>query len=193
MLIDRKFVGLHANFVGVDDEEIGVMATEHLIERGCRRIAHIRGPEVSTAVGRHEGYRRALAMHGMVSMPGHLVVGKSTDDVSGYAAMQQLLQLVPPPDGVFCFNDPIALGAIKAILEAGLRVPEDFAVIGCGNVRYADMLKVPLSSIDQDIAAIGDHAAKLALSLISAKSPVRPESILVPPKLVARDSTRPPG
>ncbi len=75
VLIDRRFVGLQANFVGVDDEAVGSIATEHLIEQGCRKIAHIRGPEVSTAVGRLEGYKRALAKRGLSPMPGYIVTG----------------------------------------------------------------------------------------------------------------------
>jgi LacI family transcriptional regulator len=60
ILLDRQFAGLAANFVGVDDQAVGMLATRHLVEQGCRTIAHIRGPEVSTAVGRLEGYRQAL-------------------------------------------------------------------------------------------------------------------------------------
>jgi LacI family transcriptional regulator len=193
VLVDRRFAGLAANFVGVDDEQIGAVATEHLIEIGCQRIAHIRGPELSTALGRMEGYRRTLTRHGLVMPPGYIVLGKSADDAadaSGYHAMRQLLRLNPRPDGVFCYNDPIGMGALKAILEAGLRVPEDIAVIGCGNVRYAELLRVPLSSIDQDSTTIGERAAKLALSLIESKHVVRPKTILLPPKLAVRDSTR---
>jgi len=65
VLIDRKIMGLKANYVGVDDEKVGRMATEHLISCGCRHIAHIGGPKVSTALGRLEGYRKALAQHGL--------------------------------------------------------------------------------------------------------------------------------
>ena len=193
ILIDRRFVGLQANFVGVDDEAAGALAVEHLIEQGCRRIAHVRGPEVSTAIGRVEGYKRALANRGLSPLPGFIVAGKSADDrgdLSGYDAMRQLLRLDPRPDGVFCYNDPMAMGVIKAILDAGLRVPRDIAVIGCGNVVYAELLRVPLSSIDQDSAAIGERAAKMALSLVDAKTPVRPRTVLLEPKLVVRESSR---
>jgi len=193
VLIDRKFTGLAANFVGVDDEEVGRLATAHLAAAGCRLIAHIRGPEVSTALGRLEGYRGALASRGLSAPPQYIVAGETIDDsgdTSGYHAMRRLLELDPRPDGVFCYNDPLAVGALKAILEAGLRTPEDIAVIGCGNVRLSEHFRVPLSSVDQDSANIGDRAAKLALSLIGAKGPVRPKTILLTPRLVARDSTR---
>lgn len=193
VLIDRRFAGLAASFVGVDDEQVGVLATEHLIEVGCRRIAHIRGRELSTALGRLQGYRRALGRRGLPVVSGYIVAGKSGDDdadTSGYKAMRQLIQLDPRPDGVFCYNDPMAMGALKAILEAGLRVPEDIAVVGCGNVRYAELLRVPLTSVDQDSARIGERAAKLALSLIESKGTKRPQTILLPPTLAVRDSTR---
>jgi DNA-binding LacI/PurR family transcriptional regulator len=122
--------------------------------------------------------------------PGHIVsIGASGDDrgaPGGYEATRKLLGLKRIPDGIFCFNDPIALGAMRAILDAGLRIPEDIAVVGCGNVLYSDFLRVPLSSIDQDSAAIGRHAAELALALVHAKSPVRRKTLLLTPTLVVR-------
>ncbi|MBZ5581862.1 MAG: LacI family transcriptional regulator [Acidobacteriia bacterium] len=193
VLVDRRFAGLRANFVGVDDEAVGELATEHLVSVGCRRVAHIRGPEVSTALGRLEGYRRALGRHHLGPLPNYVPAATAGDEDSearGRAAMRELLQLDPRPDGVFCYNDPTAMGAMNTILGAGLRIPEDIAVIGCGNVHYDPSLRVPLSSIDQQSAAIGERAAKLALSLIESKSG-RPRSVILEPKLVARESTNP--
>ena len=193
VLIDRRFVGLAANFVGVDDEAAGALATEHLIEQGCRRVAHIRGPEVSTAIGRAEGYRRALAQHGLTPQPGYLIpMGASGDErgeAGGYQAAKALLALDPRPDGIFCYNDPAAMGVMQAILDSGLRIPQDVAVVGCGNVNYSDFLRVPLSTIDQDSQAIGERAAELALALIDAKTPMRPSSSCIAPRLVVRASS----
>lgn len=193
VLIDRQFPGLTANFVGVDDEEAGRLATEHLISAGCKRIAHIRGPEVSTAMGRLNGYKRALFRHNLEAYPEYVAMEETGDesaDISGYKAMTRLLQTQPRPDGVFCYNDPTAMGAMQAILEAGVRIPEDIAVIGCGNVQYAQFLRVPLSSVDQSSTAIGEKAGELAISL-AARSKVRPQpkTILLQPKVVARRST----
>jgi LacI family transcriptional regulator len=193
ILIDRMFEGFPASFVGVDDVRVGEMATEHLIAIGCRRIAHIRGPQVSTAFGRLEGYQRALARHGMAPLPGYIpaaTVGDDNSEARGWNAMRQLLELDPLPDGVFCYNDPAAMGAMNAILDAGLRIPEDIAIIGCGNVHYGASLRVPLSSIDQQSAAIGEQAAKLALKLMAAKRSPRPKQILLEPRLVVRASTQ---
>ncbi len=193
ILIDRRVAGLETNFVGVDDEAVGTLATEHLIEQGCGRIAHIRGPETSTALGRLEGFKRALAAHGMEALPGHIIsIGDSGDDrgePGGYEAAKKLLSLTPTPDGIFCFNDPIALGVMRAILDAGLHIPEEIAVVGCGNVLYSDFLRVPLTSIDQDSTEIGSHAAAMALSLMSEKEWTSPKTELVSPRLVVRAST----
>jgi LacI family transcriptional regulator len=104
--------------------------------------------------------------------------------------MQQLLQLNPRPDGVFCCNDPIAMGAMRAIVEAGLRIPEDIAILGCGNVHYDDFLRVPLSSIDQNAAGLGENAASLALSIVKRKAGPIPKTVLLPARLVVRRSTQ---
>jgi LacI family transcriptional regulator len=189
VLIDRLPAGVDANFVGVKDEEIGALATEHLIEQGCRRIAHIRGPAVATGVGRLRGYRRALAKRGLSAAPEYVVSGQHRD-TSGYEAMRQLLALDPRPDGVFCYNDPVAAGAIKAALEAGMDVPKDIAIIGAGNVHYSDLLRVPLSTVDQSSSMIGEKAAELLAQLIEAKSPAPPKHILITPQLVVRESSR---
>ena len=189
VLIDRLPAGFEGHFVGGRDEEIGIMATEHLIEQGCRRIAHLRGPGNSTGIGRLRGYRRALAKHQLDATAEYVVSGQH-EDSTGYEGMRKLLRVSPPPDGVFCYNDPVAAGAIKAILEAGLKVPSDIAAIGAGNVHYSDLLRVPLSTIDQSSSLIGETAANLLVECIEAKSPVSPRRILIQSRLIARESSR---
>jgi LacI family transcriptional regulator len=145
-------------------------------------------------VQRLEGYREALTRAGHAIPDSYIICkahGDEASDVSGYEAMQSLLELEPPIDGVFCFNDPMAMGAMKAIVERGKRIPEDIAIIGCGNLLYSPLLRVPLTSIDQQSHRIGEEAAKLALTLISGKrKPGKPKTILMEPKLVVRESTR---
>jgi LacI family transcriptional regulator len=153
VLIDRELRGLDANYVGIDDETAGRMATEHLIDQGCKVIAHIREPENSAGTQRFVGYKNALKRHG-IKYSESLVVDQLSMEVEasklGADAMRTLLRHKPVPDGVFAYNDALAIGAIDAILEAGLPVPEDIAVIGCGNLHYNGSLRVPLSSIDQN-------------------------------------------
>jgi LacI family transcriptional regulator len=193
ILLDRRIDGLNANFIGVNDVEVGLIATRHLIEQGCRRIAHVRGPEVSTARGRLEGYRQALAEFKAGPLPEQVVsLGTSGDhrgEKGGYTAAMKLLEQNPRPDAIFCFNDPSALGAIRAIEEAGLRIPADIAVVGCGNLPYDDMLRVPLTSVDQGSENIGKLAASLALKLAASKSRPAPRSQLISPHIVVRASS----
>jgi LacI family transcriptional regulator len=110
-------------------------------------------------------------------------------DTIGFQAMRHLLKLRARPDAVFCYNDLTAIGAIEAVLQAGLRVPEDVAVIGCGNFRYSPYLRVPLSSIDQNTAELGRLAGEMAL-VLSLQTGSVPGPVLLQPSLVVRQSTR---
>ncbi len=188
VLIDRKPAGVAAHYIGVRNEDIGELATEHLIAQGCRRIAHIRGPEIPTAVGRLRGYHRALSKHAIDAPSEYIAAGDYTDD-AGYQAMQRLLRLSPSPDGVFCFNDPVAIGAIRAALELGVDVPNGLAVIGAGNVHYSDMLRVPLSTVDQSSSMMGEKAAELLIECMQSKKPLSTRELLIPPRLVVRQSS----
>jgi LacI family transcriptional regulator len=196
ILVDRLIPGLSANFVGVKDDTVGFIATEHLVQIGCRTIAHISGSRISTALGRLAGYKRAIKEYGVVSSPDHIVTVEKQDesaDVTGYRAAMKLLSLPNRPDGIFCFNDPIAIGAMNAILSKGLRIPEDIALIGSGNLHFDDALRVPLSTVDQCSEMIGQRAALLAMNLIEAKTSTAPKTVFLTPKVVVRDSTKRPN
>ena len=191
LLFDRNFPHLAAHFVGSDDVVVGEMATNHLIEIGRKRIAHIGGKNSSPSFDRLRGYKNALIAAGLPS-PDNLVVSRDRveegGDIVGFQVMQELLKLKSRPDAVFCYNDLTAVGAIAATLQAGLRVPEDIAFIGCGNLRYANYLRVPLSSIDHNTAALGKVAGELVLDL-STNPQQDPHQVLVPSTLIAREST----
>jgi LacI family transcriptional regulator len=188
VLIDRRFPDSNAPYVGADDEAIGRMATQHLLERGCRRVAHIAGPQHAPGSGRLKGYRDAMAAAGIAVPEGY--IEHATDDASGYEAGRRLLALNPRPDGVFGYNDPTAAGAMKALLEAGIRIPEEIKVIGVGNVHYSDLLRVPLSTIDQSSTAIGQQAAEILVKAIGAKRRKPTKAVLIDPVLISRESTR---
>ena len=189
VLIDRPIPGVPASFVGVDNEAIGKLATAHLIAQGCTRIAHLRGPKIGIASARMAGYRYALQKHGL-AVTSRYIVGARYVDSSGYSAMRKLLQQSPIPDGVFCYNDPVAIGAMRAIAEAGLRIPQDIAVVGAGNVRYSDVLAVPLTTVDQSTVQIGRQAAELLIEQIGSKRKPRARRVLISPRLVVRQSTQ---
>jgi LacI family transcriptional regulator len=193
ILVDRELPGLTANFVGINDETAGRIATEHLIEQGCKTIAHICGRENSTGMKRLEGYRRALKTAGIPYLES-LVIARSKVDINsermGAEAMCQLLKQRPIPDGVFAHNDPLAFGAVEAIFEAGLRIPEDIAVVGCGNLHYDSLLRVPLSSVDQNNQAIGEKCAEILLEILESKKRPQLRSIILEPSLVIRASSQ---
>lgn len=188
VLIDRPIPGIKANYVGVDGEQMAHAAVDHLVRQGCRQIAHIRGVGMTNAAARLKGYKDAMKRHGL-KVPAGYVVEATADENSGYEGMQRLLALDPRPDGVFCFNDPLAAKAMTAVLDAGLSVPDDVAVVGAGNVHYSDLLTVPLTTIDQSTARMGEEAAKLLMELIGAKRARQPKSVLLPPKMVERRSS----
>jgi LacI family transcriptional regulator len=188
ILIDRPIAGVRASFVGVDNEAIGFLATNHLIAQGCKRIAHLRGPDNGIAAARLSGYRHALRAHKLEPTT-RLLVDASFGDRSGYEAMRKLLQTGPAPDGIFCYNDPVAIGAMRAIMDAGLRIPHDVAVAGAGNVHYSDVLAVPLTTVDQDTVATGRRAAELLLRNIESERPTPARRVCIEPKLVVREST----
>jgi LacI family transcriptional regulator len=193
ILIDREFAGFPANFVGTDDLLVGEIATEHLIAMGRRRIAHIGGQQVSTSMGRLQGYKNTLAKYGITVPAGYVVQrrrGDESGDKTGQSAMEKLLQIKPRPDAVFCYNDPAAIGAMNAILAAGLRIPQDIAIVGSGNIRYADSLRVPLSSVDVSRHSLGELAGTLALKLAEGSRRTAPKRITVTPMLVVRHSSR---
>jgi LacI family transcriptional regulator len=103
--------------------------------------------------------------------------------------MRQLLERSPRPDAVFCYNDPIAIGAMNVILDAGLRIPEDIALVGCGNLNYNEWLRVPLTSIDQRSHLIGQRAGEILLAMIEGREWPPPAKVILEPTLVVRAST----
>jgi LacI family transcriptional regulator len=193
ILLDRRVAGLPAAFVGIDDEKTGFLATRHLLDKGCRSIAHLAGPDISTARGRLEGYRNALHAANLEVREDYIIRIASADvhgSEHGFEATRRLLASKPRPDGIFCFNDETATGALRAVIEAGLKIPHDVAIIGVGNMTNTDFLKIPLTTIDQNSGQIGRAAALIALDLMAAAMPANdPRSEMVPVQLIERAST----
>ncbi len=194
VLVDRNFPSLGASFVGSDDVAVGRLATQHLLALGRRRIAHIGGEGMSPSVDRLRGYREALAEAGLAARPEYVVTRarfEETGDLAGYQAMQELLALGERPDGVFCYNDVSAIGAMKAATEAGLRIPEEIAFVGCGNLRYAEYLKIPLTSVDHSTERMGAIAAEMALAVVAEPGHAARTTLLTPRLVVRESSVRP--
>jgi LacI family transcriptional regulator len=194
ILMDRDFSGFASNFVGVNDYRIGELATAHLIAQGCKRIAHLRGPATHVGNRRYEGYRDTMEKHGL-AVPSSYVIesGDAADsdgETRGRKAMNAVLALKPRPDALFCFNDTVAIGAMDRAFEAGLRIPRELAVVGSGNFHYSSKLRVPLSSVDQRAAEIGEKTAKMITSLLEKPPSSRSRALVLEPTLVVRASSK---
>lgn len=187
VLIDRQLEGLRCPAVMTDDVEVGVLATEHLIRLGYRRVGHLLGTVASTAALRFEGYKKALAKHGL-PFESSLVRECGFKKHDGYEAMRAWIKDGTVPRAVFAANDPAAIGAMGAIAEAGLRIPDDVALVGGGNIHYCDMLRVPLTTVAWSAMEMGQAAGRLLIDLIEGNQLQKAQQIIVQPELVVRES-----
>jgi len=173
--------------VGIDQVGIGRVATEHLIEQGCRRIVHLRAGE-----SRLVGYRQALregrigVRDEWVHWPG-FVGGQWLMPSGGEEGINHLLDAGVEFDGVFASSDPQGMGTIRALLKAGRRVPEDVKVVGVDNSPLCDSGYVTLTSVSDDARLRGRLAVRALLDCCRGRSV---KSLALEPMLVARESTR---
>ena len=189
VMIDRDDnTTVRCHRVITDDEAVGRLATAHLIANGRRAIAHIGGPPIVHARRREKGWREALRAEG-IKPAADWIVRVGFMETDGYVAMKQLLSVRPQIDAVFAANDPAAIGAMKAISEAGLRVPEDIAVVGAGDIAHGDLLRVPLTTVSWSRQDQGRHAAELLLRHIDDEAEEDPQRVVIPPRLVVRESS----
>lgn len=187
VLIDRQLEGIKCPAVTTDDVKVGELATEHLLSLGHRRVGHLKGTVASTAMLRFEGYRRALTKR-RIPYDENLVKECGFTEAEGYTATSEWIQRGALPSAIFAANDPAAIGAMKAIDEAGLRIPEDVAIVGGGNIHYGDMLRVPLTTVAWSTAEMGQAAARLLIDLVEGKRGTRDQHVIVEPELVVRTS-----
>jgi DNA-binding LacI/PurR family transcriptional regulator len=186
---DRCVHGIGASCVSIDDEESAWRITNHLIGHGYDRLAHLSGPQhISIGVDRFNGFKRALKDHGL-AVNQELVVEAGFHESGGYEAMNKLLDLPHDarPRGVVAVNDPAAFGAIKAILERGLRIPQDIAVVGFSDDIRAALMPTPLTTIRQPAYRIGKQAAAKLIAVIDQTS-TEEEDIIVQADEVIRES-----
>jgi DNA-binding LacI/PurR family transcriptional regulator len=179
-------------FVGSDHGRGAYLATEYLVKQGYQRIGYING-EQGNMVGelRRHGYEEALKAHGRRAdkrLQFHLRMrGEQHDYESGYEIGKKFPKLSVKPDAVFVYNDLSALGFEEAILEQGLRIPEDVAIVGFDDIDRGEYAQVPLTTMRQPTALIGTHAVELLVKLMNGKSgPLRK---ILKPELVIRQSS----
>ena len=192
VLVDRFFPRYAYASVRVDDQAVGRLATSCLIDLGHQRIAHIQGPPVSPASYRLRGYQETLKAAGLAIRKEWIVPG-SFDIESGGNAMRKLLATDTRPTAVFAANDPMAVGAVKACREAGLRVPEDISIVGAGNIEGQNDPSPFLTTLDWPREGLGRLAATLLLAAIENPAGKEREVRVLEPRLLVRQSTSPPA
>jgi LacI family transcriptional regulator len=148
--------------VTLDNVQAGRMAAEHLLNLGHTGLGHISGPPwLQLARERQEGFMAALAEHGLIGM---CVTGEGSWDCrTGYVAMHEMLNQRPRPTGIFAANDRMAIGAIAAAREAGLRVPEDLSVVGLDDIEWAEFTQPPLTTVRQSLVELATRGADLLI------------------------------
>jgi DNA-binding LacI/PurR family transcriptional regulator len=151
--------------ITVDNRHGGLVATEHLIQLGHRRVAYVRGPENnSDDRGRLDGYRQALAAAGIAFEPALVVRGTGRTG-GGERALPTLMALENPPTAAFCYNDMTAIGLLRTARQAGIQVPEDLAVVGFDDIPFASYVCPSLSTIAQPKPKMGAQAVRMVLAL----------------------------
>lgn len=179
---------IEADCVYVDNRRGGYDATDYLIRNGRRRLAFLSGPPDSLdSLNRFRGYREALAAHGIDFDSRLFEVGNYSVE-EGYRAMQSILARVDsPPDGIFCADDRIGQGAVKALKDHGLRVPEDVSVIGFDDSIAAICSVPPLTTMRQPLDSLGASAINLLAERL--KDPMgEKKRIVLTPELIVRES-----
>jgi DNA-binding LacI/PurR family transcriptional regulator len=180
-----------ADHVAIDNTAAAADATRHLASLGRRRIAAIGAQDQPSAVTAHQrlaGYRRALTEAGLSEDPELVVPAESFHRADGAVAMERLLALPEPPDAVFCFNDLLALGAIRTLLRRGLKVPGDVAVVGFDDIEDGRFSTPTLTTISPDTARIAEIAVELLAERIG-QTTEPPREVRVAHRLEIREST----
>lgn len=182
--------GLAIPTVCVDHGEAGAQAARHLIELGHRRIAHIAGPAHMPMVrDRREGFERAMRKAKLDPHAYPMLSGDLTMDF-GEAAMRTLLACKPPPTAVFAANDEMAVGALQAVKQAGLRIGVDISVIGFNDQKLASLYEPPLTTVHVPTGELGYHSMSQLLRILRGGRPSG--EIVLPTKIVVRRTTGPP-
>lgn len=190
---DRIPLGFRGDTVSTDNFLGAYEATNHLIELGHKRIALVMGrPDLSTHAGRMAGYRKAMLAARLPMLDEYAGSGEMQAQ-AGYAFGRRLLELRDPPTAVFCTNNKMLLGFMKAMRDARTRCPEDVSVVGFDDFAWTENFQPRLTTVAQPARELGRRAMQLLLERIEGKhdgGPGLPENVVLKPELRIRESTR---
>ena len=190
IFFDRKKNIEGVSTVTIDDFKGGYDATSHLIEQGCKRIAHLSGDRsLNIYNDRFEGYKQALLDHN-IDFDERYVLQTKSDIEAGKKAVNKLLKLKDIPDAIFSSSDFIALGAIDQLKAKGIKVPDDFCVVGFSNEPFTKFMELSITSVDQSPMTMGKMAAKVFLEQVNDSKNVKIEKkVVLAPELHIRKSS----
>lgn len=188
VLVARRARMTSVDSVSNDDPTGAALVVQHLADLGHQRIAHIDGGGGAGAAERRKGYERAMQRRGLEAFM-HIVPGAYSDE-GGRQGVAALLEGDAPPTAIFVANDLAALGALSALAERGLRVPEDVSVVGYDNTALAAVSQIHLTTVDQPRPDMGRTAVTLLLERLAGRRDTA-RHVLMPPTLVVRGTTAP--
>jgi LacI family transcriptional regulator len=190
ILFDRSNDELEVSHVVIDDYLGGYKATEHLIQQGCRRIAHFTNlRKISIYKERLRGYKEALLNNGL-KYDESLVIESNLQLEDGHNSMQQLLKLKQLPDAIFSASAYGAMGALQIMKEKDIKVPEQIALVAFSNEPFTSFTEPALTTVDQHSMRMGNAAAEIFLEEISATNEkFIPQKIVLKPELIVRASS----
>lgn len=190
--LDRRIPDAQIDIVRCDSEGGAYQLTQHLLALGHRHIAALSGPQdVMTATDRVDGYRRAMTENGLADSV-MILHGKFSVE-SGFEMAKRALQQSPRPTAFFTANNFIAVGALRALRDAGLRVPEDISVVAFDDLPEVFIIEPFLTVLRQPAYEIGMRATSLLLDRLTGKTTAPPQEIILAGELIARRSSAPPA
>ncbi|MFP9118310.1 LacI family DNA-binding transcriptional regulator [Flavobacterium sp. RNTU_13] len=193
VLFDKISKLLPCSKVLINDQKAAMQAVQHLIDIGCKKIAHIRGPlNPQNSIDRFLGYKKALEKNGLTFDPSLVYPCRNVTYEEGRAFAERIHKEHPDVDGIFCITDLVAVGVISYFNEHNIRIPQDVALIGFSNWFISQVITPKLSSIRQPDHEMGVEAARVLLKEINQRKhniPVVPELIELETGLVIREST----
>jgi DNA-binding LacI/PurR family transcriptional regulator len=188
VFFDRVCEDVIANKVVIDDYKSAFDAVNYLVGKGYRNIAHFAGPkELSICKRRWNGYVDAIKQLPSLS-PNDWVRYGGLHEQDGYASMDYLIKENKIPDAIFAVNDPVAIGAFQRIKEAGLKIPDDIAIMGFSNNKIASLVDPQLTTVDQPSFEMGRRSAEILIDIIEGKV-IEPRTWVLETKLIIRGST----
>jgi LacI family transcriptional regulator len=190
VLIDHQGAGRDCHAVGATNWQGAYNATEYLIKLGHKRIGFITGSmDLGCAVDRLDGYRSALRTYHIPEEP-ELIYEGTFFQPDGYAGASALLDLAVPPTAIFASNDVMAMGAMDAVRNLGLRVPDDISIVGFDDIPQASLIRPAMTTINQPLEKMGRVATQMLLDLLQHPDK-EADRIELPTQLIVRDSCKP--